>query len=600
MTSALFLALERGATIQGEDDVYQRKDGSTFPVEYTATPMRGEDGRVTGAVVVFRDVTERRAMDQMKDEFISVVSHELRTPLTSIRGALGLLASGALGPLPDKGQRMADIAVENTDRLVRLINDILDIERMTSGKVVLDKEVCDASVLIGQVAELMRPLADGASVELVADTDQGKLLADSDRLVQTLSNLVSNAVKFSPPGSRVEMRAHREGDEVVFTVADQGRGIPPDKLEAVFGRFQQVDASDSREKGGTGLGLAICRSIVEQHGGRIWAENRSGGGAMFSFTLPAVEGADEPGQAGANGTRDDGAGHGLAVLVCDDDPLVLRVMEAVLDGHGYRPLLATCGQQAVELAIAERPAVILLDLLMPGMSGWDTAAALKERPETADIPIVVLSVVPPDGDDACGAVFSDWVRKADDETALLRALEGAMQGTRPPKVLLVEDDLGLASVLQSMFQNRGLMTTHVTSGKEAVAASQAAMPDLLVLDLGLSDGDGYAVVDWMRQHKRLSQVPVVVYTARDLDEAERRRLAMDQTSYFTKGRVSPEDFERHVVDLLRCITSNGVTPDGASADGASANGGTNGASGTSKVSIGTGGGSRNGQAHSHR
>lgn len=552
----LSAALKKEATVHAKDEAYWRKDGSRFPVEYTATPMRGESGELAGAVVVFRDVTERRAMDQMKDEFISVVSHELRTPLTSIRGALGLLAGGALGEVPEKGKRMMDIAVENTDRLVRLINDILDIERMTSGKVVLNKETCDVSELMGRVVELMGPLAAASSVEMSVEVGAWHLWADPDRLVQTLTNLISNAVKFSPPGSTVEIQVRREGDDVVFTVADQGRGIPPDQLESIFGRFQQVDASDSRDKGGTGLGLAICRGIVEQHGGRVWAENRPGGGALFTLTLPAPADAPSP-QSPDNGSEPVDGRPRPAVLVCDDDPMVRQAVETMLERHGFRPLLAASGEEAVEMALAERPAAILLDLLMPAMSGWDTAAALKSRPETADIPIVVLSVLPPDGDGAQDPAFSDWVAKSSDENALLRALESTMRGRSTPNVLIVEDDLDLAGVLQSMFQSRGLATTHVTTGSGALDASQRAAPDLLVLDLGLPDTDGFAVVDWMRRHDRLSQVPMVVYTARDLDDAERRRLAVNRASYFTKGRVSPEDFERHVVDLLDHVTSAG-------------------------------------------
>lgn len=236
-----------------------------------------------------RDVTERREIDRMKDEFVSVVSHELRTPLTAIRGSLGLLQNGARGTLLGKAQRWVEIAVTNTDRLGRLINDILDIERIESGQVALEKKPCDVAEIIDQVAVLMRDMAERAGVTLVTAPVPACLWADPDRIMQILTNLVSNAIKFSSEGGTVELTAHLQGEQILFRVRDQGRGIPADKLETIFERFEQVDTSDSRAKGGTGLGLAICRSIAQQHDGRIWTESILGEGSTFFLTLPTLQ-----------------------------------------------------------------------------------------------------------------------------------------------------------------------------------------------------------------------------------------------------------------------------------------------------------------------
>ena len=225
---------------------------------------------------------------RVKDEFISVVSHELRTPLTSIRGSLGLLESGALGPLPDKGQRMVEIAVQSSDRLVRLINDVLDLERIDCGAIDLREVPCDAEQLIAAAVEIMLPLALAAEVTLTVDAAPARLEGDADRLVQTLTNLIGNAVKFSPRGGTVRITSKRAGGEVLFSVADRGRGIPADKLETIFERFAQVDSSDSRQKGGTGLGLAISREIVEHHGGRISVLSALDEGSTFTFVVPAL------------------------------------------------------------------------------------------------------------------------------------------------------------------------------------------------------------------------------------------------------------------------------------------------------------------------
>jgi len=281
------LSLTRGESHQAIAGNFPRPDGTSFPVEYAIAPIR-EAGAIVGAVLTFRDVTERQAIEQMKSEFVSIVSHELRTPLTSIRGALGMLASGLLKAYPAKAERMLEIAAANTDRLVRLINDILDIERIESGKVSMERTICDASHLMLQAVEVMQPMAEKAGVTLVVEPFAAPLFVDGDRILQTLTNLLSNAIKFSPPETTVWLSASQQFDDILFQVKDQGRGIPADKLESVFGRFQQVDASDSRQKGGTGLGLAICRSIVQHHGGRIWAESVFGSGSSFFFSLPIL------------------------------------------------------------------------------------------------------------------------------------------------------------------------------------------------------------------------------------------------------------------------------------------------------------------------
>lgn len=538
-------SLRDGLVSDVSDEVYWRKDGTSFPVEYTSTPLV-QDGEITGAVVTFRDVSDRRAAERAKDEFTSVVSHELRTPLTSIRGSLGLLAGGVLGALPEQAQRMLDIAVSNTDRLVRLINDILDIERMESGKASLSREQCDAADLVAQAVQVVQALADDAGVEIVTRPVEARLWADPDRIVQTLTNLLSNAVKFSPPGGTVSLVVARQNEDVLFTVADQGRGIPADKLEAIFGRFQQVDASDSRDKGGSGLGLAISRSIVAQHGGRIWVDSVIGEGSTFSFTIPGLLEQLSP--------ADVVPGAPL-ILVCDDDHSVLEVVGAMLRRRGFDVVTADSGEQAVRSARDRRPDVVLLDLIMPGMGGWETVSALKADPQTQGIPVVILSVLSAGETEQPAVAVADWVDKPIDDGLLFDALERALHGgTGARRVLLVEDDVDLAQVISATFERRGLETFHARNGREALRLSQRLVPDLLVLDGGLPDHDGFRVVEWLRAQERLDRIPLLVYTARDLDEHDRRRLRLGETTFLTKGRISPEDFDAQVTRLLDRLT----------------------------------------------
>ena len=283
--SPILESLRDGDVHRCDRDVFWRKDGTSFPVEYTSTPLL-EEGRITGAVVIFKDISERREVERVKDELTSIVSHELRTPLASIRGSLGLLDSGALHASPEKAQRMIAIAVHNTDRVVRLIDDILDVDDISAGSITMNEESCDAAQLVQHAAAGLTTIADAANVTLVTRTEPLTILADVDRILQTLTNLIGNAIKFSEPGMTIGIGVKARDGEALFEVSDEGPGVPPHKLEAIFGRFEQVDASDSRQKGGSGLGLTICRAIVEFHGGRIWVESPSGDGATFFFTLP--------------------------------------------------------------------------------------------------------------------------------------------------------------------------------------------------------------------------------------------------------------------------------------------------------------------------
>lgn len=232
------------------------------------------------------ELDNRQMVERMKDEFVAVISHELRTPLTSIHGSLGMLAGGLVESTSERGKRLLEIAVDSTERLVRLTNDILDIKRIESGEVRLAKQICNAADLITKAVDVMQSMAEKAGVAIEMSTISLQLWADPDRIIQTLTNLLSNAIKFSPQGNSVWLTAQRQGDQILFQVRDRGRGIPGDQLETIFERFQQVDASDSRNNEGTGLGLAICRSILQQHAGRIWVESTLGEGSAFYFTLP--------------------------------------------------------------------------------------------------------------------------------------------------------------------------------------------------------------------------------------------------------------------------------------------------------------------------
>ncbi|MBD2472923.1 ATP-binding protein [Nostoc sp. FACHB-145] len=255
-------------------------------IEARYSPLNGGSETHNGGLLIVRDVTQQRELERMKREFISIISHEIRTPLSSIRGALGLVATGVLDDDPQTAKEMLGIANNNIERLVRLVNDVLALNRLESRQVELKKQWCEAATLVQQAFSSVQNLAEANQVDLRSSTGNIQVWADPDWLVQVLVNLINNAVKFSPAGTTVSVNVEPQPQQVLFRVTDQGRGIPSEKLETIFGQFQQVNMSDSRQKGGTGLGLSICRLIVQRHGGRIWAESELGRGSKFYFTLP--------------------------------------------------------------------------------------------------------------------------------------------------------------------------------------------------------------------------------------------------------------------------------------------------------------------------
>lgn len=284
------------------------RSGKERMIAWNNTLLKDTQGQNIGIIAIGEDITERIKIERMKGEFISVVSHELRTPLTSMQAALSLLCEKIVDPNSEVGEATLQIAAEGTDRLVRLVNDILDLERLESGKIRIEKRLCKVDEIVNTAIAQMQEMANQSEIRIETHRCDQTVEADGDRLLQVLTNLLSNAIKFSPAGSTVRVTVESVSSidpqsvtkalsvsppYLLFTVRDEGRGIPTEKLAHVFERFYQIDASDSRDKGGTGLGLSICRSIVEQHGGKIGVESQVGSGSTFYFTLPLTKCVDK-------------------------------------------------------------------------------------------------------------------------------------------------------------------------------------------------------------------------------------------------------------------------------------------------------------------
>ena len=365
-----------------------RKDGTRFHVEVALSEMRLPDGLHLVAAV--RDISERKRIERMKDEFVSTVSHELRTPLTSIAGSLGLLKGGAAGPLPDTAGRLISIAANNSERLVRLINDILDMEKIAAGSMPFDMEPVGLRSMLGRSVEGLTGFADQFGVKLVLEPgEEIEVNGDADRLVQVATNLLSNAAKFSPAGAVVEVRLSTHRDSARVSVRDHGPGIPEAFRDRIFSKFAQADSSDNRQKGGTGLGLAIAREIVEKHGGRLHFETEIGRGTVFHFDLPLADGQTSlaaPLEAQLVAHDFDRSGPRPLILHVEDDPDVGEVVSAAL-GEGAEVLTVTTLAAARRLLKARQPDVIILDLGLPDGSG----ELLLPELSRGGIPVVLYS-----------------------------------------------------------------------------------------------------------------------------------------------------------------------------------------------------------------
>jgi len=500
----------------GREVVGRRKDGSTFPIDLSVaeTALRGRRF-YTG---IMRDISERKRMERLKSEFISTVSHELRTPLTSIRGSLGLIAGGAVGAIPASARGMLDIAKNNTERLLILINDILDMEKMESGRMAFKFKAVAIPELVESALAANVAYAEQHEVRLVCaqPLDAAWVFADPDRLLQVMANLLSNAAKFSPAGSEVQVTVARHEGCLRISVADRGAGIPEEFWPKVFERFTQSDASDTRRVGGTGLGLSISKVIVERHGGRIGFVSRDGAGTTFFFDLPEMEAADGVERQPPEPLETDEPG----ILILEDDPDVAGLLRRMLVAEGFNADVAhTIAAARRKLAGTEYRAVTL-DLNLPDGDGLLFLRELRSAEGTRDIPVVVVSVRADAGRQALsGGVIDvvDWLSKPLDGGRLVDAVRRAVAPDVLPKVLHVEDDADVHRVVGTLLAGRAEVVwarslqearTHL-SGDEAF--------QLVLLDVGLPDGSGLSLLDGLQN--AYPAVPVVIFSAQEVEES---------------------------------------------------------------------------------
>ena len=501
-----------------------RKDGTTFPLELAVSEMIVSGETVFTGVV--RDITERKQMDKMKNEFISTVSHELRTPLTSIRGSLGLLSSGTVGELPESAKEMLKIASNNTERLLLLINDILDIQKIESGKMSFKFESVDLNSFIEEaiVAHAEYGKQHGVTYVYSNKLENVRIFADRDRLMQVMGNLLSNAAKFSHHGDKVEISvAVHNSDRLRISVTDYGSGIPDEFQPKLFERFTQSDSSDSRAKGGTGLGLSITKVIIEKHGGLIGFVSKEGIGSTFYVELPELVGEVSASESVIFSLPEE---HSTCVLIVEDDSDVAALIRRMLAEAGFNSDIAYSARQARQLLADNKDyyRLITLDILLPDEDGISLLTSLRKNPATKDIPVVVLSVKANEVKRELegGALdVADWLSKPIDNQRLIEVITSIVSTNKPPRVLHVEDEKDVHTVVEKMLQDHCelIWTTTVAESREIIKQGNI---DLVLLDINLPDGSGLDLIEDIEQLE--PQPQVVIFSAMDVSDKYANRV----------------------------------------------------------------------------
>jgi PAS domain S-box-containing protein len=571
----------------------RRKDGSTFWLELAFSEVPVGDRRLTTGI--FRDVTRRvedeerikqmnellearvrlrtaelqdakakleealqaaQAANRAKDVFVRTISHELRTPLSAVKGFTELLLNPKATKLRENPVPTLQKIRSASEYLLTLINDLLDVARYTAGEQIhLNVSEFDLSAFFQGLAEMTNPLVrkNNNSLATDSDGDLGKMRADETRVRQILLNLLSNAAKFTEGGT-ITFRSRREcgsgSDWIVFSVTDTGPGMTAEQIQNLFKPFYRADTSTTRRHGGTGLGLSISKLLAERMGGSIAVASEPGKGSTFTVRLPAVVPETDGIPAGPQRTPVPGAAplRKNTVLVVDDDAMSREMLHSFLQRDGFQVLMANSGEDGIRLAREVRPAAITLDVMMPDMDGWAVLAALKSDRQTHDIPIVMLTVAE---DRSRGYTLgaSEYVTKPVDWNRLSDILKKYCD--EPASILVVEDDPGQREHITQSLALAGWKVREAADGREALQQVEDQRPAIILLDLIMPNMDGFEFLDELRRRPGGDAIPVIVVTAKDLDDGERERLKGSVDNVLHKGAMSREELLARIRDEVR-------------------------------------------------
>jgi len=555
--------------------------------EYSRTLEQKVEER-TKALRLINDELHRtnqqlETISKLKSEFLANMSHELRTPLNAIIGFSEILCDQSFGPLNEKQMRYSQNVVVSGKHLLQLINEILDLAKVESGKMELHPETFRLADALAEIANFGRGLAakKGITIRQKLSPKTVTITADPKKFKQVFYNLLSNAIKFTSEGGWVEISTDVVGDfevsggdqfvvrrYVEFCVRDNGIGIEKGDQEKIFQEFQQVDGSYSRQYEGTGLGLALTKKLIELHGGSIWLESEKAQGTAVYFTIPlTAKDITEPqalahaSEAGTSPRRSARMGDHSLVLVVEDDPHSFELISTYLQEAGYRVAHAATGEEAIEKARSEKPAIITLDIILPDKGGWRILEELKASPETSHIPVVITSVLQ-DEETGFSLGAADYIVKPVSRQDLLERLERLRDvtgGGQISRVLVVDDDKKFVDLMAATLEGQSFSVAKAYTGLQGIEYASKQRPDLIFLDMMLPDISGFEVVEFLKMEERTKDIPIIIVTAKDLTEEEKRLLDGSIETVAQKGHSGRDDLLKEIKRVERLVTTRKET-----------------------------------------
>jgi PAS domain S-box-containing protein len=584
----IYQAFRTGKGCRIENELFWRADGSSFPVEYSASPIKNE-GHIEGAVVAFTDITRRKqaeddlkrakeeaeaakeqaeAANVSKSQFLANMSHELRTPLNAVIMYSELLQEEAEdrkveGFIPDLDK------IRGAGRhLLALVNGVLDLSKIEAGKMELFLETFDIEPVLKDVAVTVQPLIQKRNNELEVrcDPNAGAMHADVTKVRQILFNLLSNASKFTERG-KVTLEVRREEEQptpdIVFRVTDSGIGITKEQVDKLFQPFIQADASTTRKFGGTGLGLAISKHFAQMMGGSMSVISEPGKGSAFTLRLPArVDKVAPEKPKPVDAAVQTVVGSGIKVLIIDDDESVRDLMSRFLAAEGIRAITAGDGEEGLALARKMAPNLIFLDVMMPKMDGWTVLSALKGEKKLAEIPVIMLTIL---NDQEMGYMLgaSEYLNKPIDRSRLSAVLKKYRPNEGASGVLIIEDDEPTRQVLARSLAKQGWTVVEAANGRPALEYLKSSRPNLILLDLMMPQMDGFEFLAELRNKEEYQSIPVVVLTSKDLSAEERALLSGKVERILQKGTYSRDALLREVKKIVMECAANASKQEGA-------------------------------------
>ncbi len=526
-------------------------------IKVKTNPVVDRAGNYLGYVKTLHDITAEKKVDQMKNEFVSTVSHELRTPLTSIKGYIDLILEGEAGEINEIQREFLNTVKQNNNRLVALINDLLDISRIESGRVHLRIKPVNFYEIVDETVNTFKTLIDKKSLNLsVSFHDEPPIInVDRDRICQVMANLLSNAIKYTPANGKIGIDVVNVDGEVFISIKDTGIGISLDDQQYLFTKFYRVDSSLTREIGGSGLGLSICKTIIELHGGRIWVDSEAGKGSVFTVALPVAAQKEEviPEVSLIEVSSVIKSHKGKRILVVDDEPDIAKLIQIYLEKEGYFVIKAFNGEEAIALARKEKPDLVTLDIMMEKMDGFEVLRQLKNDPSTLNIPVVILSIV---SDERKGFRIgaTDYLSKPINPRRLVKVINDILgkklyEKDKKRKILIADDDANIIKLLSRVLKGKGFEIFEANNGLEAIKLAEEKRPHLVLLDLRMPEMDGYQVIEKLKKSNTTSHIPIVVMTAYEFDRGKTRILNM-ATEHLSKS-FSVETLTTKLEEILR-------------------------------------------------